>query len=201
MKPRSLACALVALLSACAPKTTAPRSPEPTPAQTSALVARPCPELRAIDRDAEVAGVFVEVADLRSSPPAGEPLRQHLAAPVEVNQVAGALVESSLDVSGPWTTCREPGCEEGRMTLHLTKLPRRADHVRLALSSEASSAPVEVDVADQEPSLVRLPSGAEVVVTSYYLPAPKAASLQALYACKARQFGTNETVNAGTKPL
>lgn len=160
------------------------------PSQT-AMIARPCSALRSPSSDAgEFTGVFVELAELRAAPHTDQPLPQQLGTPVEVNQVAGALVESSLSVTGPWAHCDNPQCvsSEDRITVTLAQLPRSSsERVRLTLSSSSDGkALAQLSLADQDPTLVQLQSGTNVVVTAYFVPAPRAESLKALHACKAR---------------
>ena len=137
--------------------------------------------------------MFVEVASVSS--PLDSPLRERLAAPVEVDQVAGVLVDVGKPASGPWSTCADPSCATARedtLTVNLRNLPADPSApVELELElGKASPKRATIRTGSQEPALAVLsepPARGAVVVTPYYLFEPKEESLKLLQQCRSQR--------------
>ncbi|MGC4067971.1 MAG: hypothetical protein QM784_25640 [Polyangiaceae bacterium] len=168
------------------------RSPE-----SRVLIARACPALKEPPPSTQLVSMFVEVADVSSI--VEEPLDTWLAThPVEVSQVAHVMVPMELgkQVTAPWRDCRDPECPtetRAQLTVSASTLPGNVvTPVTLQLTftdgREGRSVAV-VTTGNQTPAVAKptVPRGSStVVVTPYYLFAPKDQSVEDLMQCKVR---------------
>lgn len=142
-------------------------------------IARSCAALKQRASGSPPAAVFVEVAHVRA--PVSAPLREHLAEPVSVSHVAGIMLEPDRPASSPW------GAAPQTLTVRWHEASSAPSELELEIDSDPSSR-TTVRLDDQEPTLAtRLQPGHEgaIVVTPYYLFAPKEESLQLLQRCRA----------------
>lgn len=171
---------------------------EPTTADRSVLIGRPCDALKVTASDRVPVGMFVEVASVIS--PNQPPRRERLIArDVEAGQVAGVLLETSEARSAPWRTCLNQACtleQEGILTVRIVSLPTNpSEPVTLEVELGAEDALAEramVRTGNQETVVAELAPPLEqgaVVVTPYYLFEPKQDSLQSLMQCKSERHG------------
>lgn len=169
---------------------------EPTTANRSVLIGRPCDALKVTDPERAPIGIFVEVANVIS--PIERPLRERLTAPdVEADQVAGILLELNEPRNAPWRTCLNEACtleQEGALTVRIVNLPTNpSEPVILEVELRAEGALPQramVRTGNQEPAVTELVPQLEqggVVVTPYYLFEPKQESLQSLMQCKSER--------------
>ncbi len=137
--------------------------------------------------------MFVEVASVLS--PLDSSLRERLAAPVEVDRVAGVLLELGKPTSGPWSTCAAPACSTEREDALIVSIrnppadPSAPVELELTLGKD-SPKHATIRTGSQEPALAVLsepPARGSVVVTPYYLFEPKDESLQLLQQCKSQR--------------
>lgn len=169
---------------------------EPTTANRSVLIARPCDALKVTDPERAPIGIFVEVANVIS--PMVPPLRDGWSADrVEADQVAGILLELNEPRNAPWRTCLNEACtleQEGVLTVRIVNLPTNpSEPVSLEVELRAEGALARramVRTVNQEPAVAELTPPVEtggVVVTPYYLFEPKQESLQSLMQCKSER--------------
>jgi hypothetical protein len=139
--------------------------------------------------------VFVEVADVTSK--VEQPLEEWLAThPVEVRQVAHVMVptEQGKQSAAPWQ-CSDPNCPRNGATelmVSVSSLP--SDSVtpislQLTFSGDDGSSVSTVTTGNQTPAVVKPaapPGSSTVIVTPYYLFAPKDQSVKDLMGCKER---------------
>lgn len=167
--------------------------PAQAPVKQSVLIARSCEGLKEQASKGAPVAVFVEIADVLS--PLDSSLRERLAAPVEVDQVAGVLIDIGKPTSGPWNMCVDAACAIERkdtLSVRMNDLPTDPSapmELELELGKDSPKR-ATIRTGSQEPALAvfsEAPGRGAVVVTPYYLFEPKDESLRLLQKCKSQR--------------
>jgi hypothetical protein len=190
------AVALIALASGCAGAT---NEPARAPDERSGYIARACPQLKEQSSRGVPAEISLEVADLDE--PIGTPIKDWLAAhPVRLNSVAKFILPLMPLRPGQVSSdpCLERACGEsvdGTLRVSVTTVPSSASAVvELQLERtllDGTTRRLSVKTVDQHPVLASFTTTPKqtLVVTPYYLFAPRQQSMELLFQCAAREAG------------